>query len=194
MISFIIAAVMDRPFDYYQYLTRRSSLSLAFRSYFIQDLVRGFSGRVLDIGAGAGEFSTAYPASIGVEINPYLAAYDRQKGLKISQASIFALPFADGEFDGVLVSNVLEHLADPDAAFGESARVLKPGGRLIITVPFQAGFRRDRTHRTFLQEDDLLHLASDHCLQPIKVYSYPPGGSFFGNLLTFYELRAHFLK
>lgn len=169
-------------------------MSLAFRSFFIQDLVRVFSGQVLDIGAGAGEFSFAYPDSIGIEINPYLATYGHQRGLKISQASIFSLPFANQEFDGVLMSNVLEHLSAPEAAFGEAARVLKPGGRLAVTVPFMAGFRRDKTHQTFLNEPDLLRFGSVNRLRPIKIYSFPPFGSLLGKFLTFYELRALFLK
>jgi ubiquinone/menaquinone biosynthesis C-methylase UbiE len=185
---------MDRPFEYYEYLNRRSRLSLIFRSFFIQDFVKCFSGKILDIGSGAGEFSLAYPASFGVEINPYLAAYGQQKGLKISLASIFSLPFSDREFDGVLISNVLEHLAEPQTAFGESARVLKPGGRLMVTVPFLAGFRRDRTHRTFLKESDLMRFSSEYHLHPLRIYSYPPCGSFLGNVLTFFELRAIFMK
>jgi ubiquinone/menaquinone biosynthesis C-methylase UbiE len=185
---------MDRPFAYYRYLIRRSSLSLVFRSFFIQDLVNSFSGKVLDIGAGAGEFSLAYPASFGVEINPYLAAYGQQKGLKISLASIFSLPFSNQEFDGVLISNVLEHLAEPQAAFGESVRVLRPGGRLVVTIPFLAGFRRDLTHQSFLKENDLMRFSTEYNLHLLRIYSYPPFGSFLGNFLTFFELRAIFKK
>jgi SAM-dependent methyltransferase len=45
------------------------------------------------------------------------------------------LPFADGAFDHVLASEVLEHIPDHSAAFAELARVLRPGGNLAITVP-----------------------------------------------------------
>jgi SAM-dependent methyltransferase len=45
------------------------------------------------------------------------------------------LPFADGSFDKVIASEVLEHVPDDGAAFAELARVLKPGGRLAVTVP-----------------------------------------------------------
>lgn len=47
-----------------------------------------------------------------------------------------ALPIADGAFDVVLLLDVLEHLERPRQALGEAARVLAPGGRLIIMVPF----------------------------------------------------------
>jgi SAM-dependent methyltransferase len=45
------------------------------------------------------------------------------------------LPFADGAFDAVVCSEVLEHLQDVAAALAEMTRVLRPGGRLAVTVP-----------------------------------------------------------
>lgn len=47
-----------------------------------------------------------------------------------------ALPFADGVFDAVICAELLEHVYDPRAVVREMQRVLKPGGRLLITVPF----------------------------------------------------------
>jgi SAM-dependent methyltransferase len=45
------------------------------------------------------------------------------------------LPFADGAFDRVIASEVLEHIADDGAAVTELARVLRPGGTIAVTVP-----------------------------------------------------------
>jgi SAM-dependent methyltransferase len=45
------------------------------------------------------------------------------------------LPFPDGTFDVVIVSEVLEHIPDDDHAIGEATRVLRPGGTLAVTVP-----------------------------------------------------------
>ena len=45
------------------------------------------------------------------------------------------LPFADGTFDRVIASEVLEHIPDDQAAVGELARVLRPGGTMAVTVP-----------------------------------------------------------
>jgi SAM-dependent methyltransferase len=45
------------------------------------------------------------------------------------------LPFPDGSFDLVIASEILEHIPDDRAAIGEAVRVLRPGGRLAVTVP-----------------------------------------------------------
>jgi SAM-dependent methyltransferase len=45
------------------------------------------------------------------------------------------LPFADGAFDRIIASEVLEHIDDDRAALDELARVLRPGGTIAVTVP-----------------------------------------------------------
>ena len=51
------------------------------------------------------------------------------------QGDALALPFADGTFDRVIASEVLEHIPDDSAAMRELARVLRPGGTMAVTVP-----------------------------------------------------------
>jgi SAM-dependent methyltransferase len=46
------------------------------------------------------------------------------------------LPFADASFDTILLSDVLEHIPTPDSLWREMGRLLKPGGKLLLNVPF----------------------------------------------------------
>lgn len=51
-------------------------------------------------------------------------------------SDITAIPEPDAAFDAILCSEVLEHVPDPTKALDEFARLLKPGGTLILTAPF----------------------------------------------------------
>jgi SAM-dependent methyltransferase len=53
----------------------------------------------------------------------------------VVRGDLTALPFPDATVDRVIASEVLEHIPDDVAAFAEIARVLKPGGRVAVTVP-----------------------------------------------------------
>ena len=56
---------------------------------------------------------------------------------------ITALPVADGHFDHVLCTEVFEHLPEPQLALRELARVIKPGGSMLLTAPFRALYHQD---------------------------------------------------
>ena len=66
-------------------------------------------------------------AAAGPEARPVMGAAVQGDGAR--------LPFGDAAFDRVIASEVLEHVPDDQAACAELARVLKPGGRLAVTVP-----------------------------------------------------------
>jgi SAM-dependent methyltransferase len=51
------------------------------------------------------------------------------------EGDALSLPFADGEFDRVVASEVLEHIPADEAAIAELVRVLRPGGTMAVTVP-----------------------------------------------------------
>jgi len=54
---------------------------------------------------------------------------------EVVRGDLTALPFPDSSIDRVIASEVLEHIPDDVAAFSEIARVLRPGGRVAVTVP-----------------------------------------------------------
>ena len=56
-------------------------------------------------------------------------------GSATARGDATGLPFPDGSFDRIIAAEVLEHIPDDDAAIGELARVLRPGGTMAVTVP-----------------------------------------------------------
>lgn len=99
------------------------------------------SGRLLDVGCGDKPYESLFKpfvsAHVGVDFAP---TYNGSENEKKSRADKIydgdALPFEDGEFETVLCTQVLEHTPRPEALIAECARVMRPGGRLIVTVPF----------------------------------------------------------
>jgi ubiquinone/menaquinone biosynthesis C-methylase UbiE len=106
--------------------------------------------RVLDAGCGCGRhlceaFRIPGVAVAGVDLKwkdlckarAYLSlmAHKQDGRWIIARADVIKLPFADGFFDVVVCSEVLEHVTDNRTAVAELVRVLKPGGDLVITVP-----------------------------------------------------------
>jgi len=96
-------------------------------------------GRLLDFGCGTGGNVTALAELgdvVGLEPDPEAIRLAHARGGAVyCRASGTALPFAAESFDGVIASDVLEHIGDDISAVGEIRRVLRPGGRLVFTVP-----------------------------------------------------------
>jgi SAM-dependent methyltransferase len=94
---------------------------------------------VLDAGCGTGfnlcdyvQLGRAY----GLEPDRHAAALGRSRsGAPVVQGDLLRLPFRSGSFDLVVCTDVLEHIAEDSAALSELARVLRPAGTLILTVP-----------------------------------------------------------
>ena len=97
--------------------------------------------RILDIGCGAGTLAkrlTEDGAAV-TGIDPGAAALAQARtavpDARFEAASGEALPFPDSSFDGVVMLNALHHVPDPTAALREAARVLVPGGALVVVEP-----------------------------------------------------------
>lgn len=117
--------------------------------------------KVLDVGCGGGSLTyllaKAGAEVIGVEneelgltfANRNLSSVDAEKKLhwSFSNASAYDLPFGDAQFDLVVSCEVIEHLQDPEKMLAEIARVLKKGGKAIITTPLKlTEFPKDPNH------------------------------------------------
>ncbi|WP_330254072.1 methyltransferase domain-containing protein [Nocardia sp. NBC_00565] len=109
--------------------------------------------RVIDVGCGAGRHSfEAYRrgadivafdqsvtdlADVDVMFQAMAAAGEAPDYAKAEtvRGDALELPYGDGEFDIVIASEILEHVPQDTRAIAELVRILKPGGRLAITVP-----------------------------------------------------------
>ncbi|MFT7600886.1 MAG: SAM-dependent methyltransferase [Acidimicrobiales bacterium] len=96
--------------------------------------------RVLDVGAGEGQVARvlAEAGSTVVGVDPFPAqiteAARRGGNPLYGLAEAAALPFADAAFDAAVACLVFEHIDDVDAAIGEVARILKPGGTFLFLL------------------------------------------------------------
>jgi SAM-dependent methyltransferase len=88
--------------------------------------------RVIALDADAPEVSSVRD-TVGAMVDAGEVGTDAEAGMVQGDARI--LPFADGSFDRVIASEVLEHIPEDRRAMAELARVLKPGGTMAVTVP-----------------------------------------------------------
>jgi SAM-dependent methyltransferase len=125
--------------------------------------LESWRGRVLDVGAGEAPWrelmrEVEYVAvdvdsadAFGMRRKEHVTYYDGKK-----------LPFDDESFDHVLCTEVLEHVPKPESLLDDIKRVLKPGGSLVLTVPWSARLHHlpnDYTRFTRYRLKDMLETA-----------------------------------
>ncbi len=115
----------------------------------------------VDLGTGTGRmleiFADRFTQGVGYDLSHEMLSIARnnleQAGVTHAQArhgDLFSLPMENGAADIVCIHHVLHYLAEPEAAVREAARILKPGGRIIISdfAPHDLEFlREEHAHR-----------------------------------------------
>jgi SAM-dependent methyltransferase len=118
---------------------------------YFRDVTRHFepSARLLDVGCGTGWLAEHFESYTGVDGSPDAVSAAVARGRNVSLADVDQpLPFDDASFDGVVLKDLLEHVADPVAVVAEVRRVLRPGGIVFASSPdAQRWVWDDYTHR-----------------------------------------------
>lgn len=118
-------------------------------------------GSLLDLGTGTGRMlellAPLYDRAVGIDASPSMLAVARanldRAGVASAQVrlgDIYSLPLPRDAFDVVTIHQVLHYLDDPERALAEAARVLRPGGRMLIVdfAPHDLEFlREEHAHR-----------------------------------------------
>ncbi|HEY7232409.1 MAG TPA: metalloregulator ArsR/SmtB family transcription factor [Pseudolabrys sp.] len=144
---------------------------------------------LLDLGTGTGRmlemFGPDIERGLGLDLSldMLLLARDRleRAGLKncsVRQGDIYDLPLANGSFDVVILHQVLHFLDDGARAIHEAARVLRPGGRLLVVdfAPHEQEFLREQfAHRRLgFASETVTQWITASSLEPVMHKSLPP--------------------
>lgn len=140
-------------------------------------------GRLLDVGCGNGAYLALMKQLgwdvAGVEIDPKAAEIARKHlSIPVYVGSLANAPFAEGYFDAVTMSHVIEHVEDPVGFVLQAARYLKRGGWLVIVTPNAAslGMRMFGKHWYALQPPQHLTLFTpkslEMCIQRTEAFRH----------------------
>jgi 2-polyprenyl-3-methyl-5-hydroxy-6-metoxy-1,4-benzoquinol methylase len=175
-------------------------------------------GAVLELGCGSGatlawlKAEHGFRETVGIELFADAAAHAATRVDRVIQGDIerMQLDLPAGHFDLILCMDVLEHLVDPWAAMDRLAALLKPGGRLIASIPNVRNWRAllpllfaakweyqragilDRTHLRFFTRRSAVALVAGGGLTVKTVRRLPlagPGKARLANLVTLGLLR-----
>lgn len=149
--------------------------------------------RVLDVGCHTGallaEFAACGWVGHGIEYTKAAVEYARSKGLDVWQGDVMNYPFQSASFDLIILSHVLEHLADPRVLLHKLQGALDASGHLYIAVPNYAmalsyfpGYKRvdiiPNQHLWYFTPFTLPRLVRDsgYCIESVATHTVDRGG------------------
>jgi SAM-dependent methyltransferase len=186
---------MTEYYNYFAYLKSRSQLGWLYRKFWLYPtLCRNLNGRTLDIGCGIGDFLNYRKETVGVDINPLLVEWCRNRGFEVSLLDSNRLPFANASFESSLLDNVLEHILDPTPLLVEIRRVLKYRGRLIVGIPGRRGYASDPDHKVFYDTENLISILAKENFVVQQFFYMPFKANYLSNYIRQYCTYGVFLR
>jgi len=154
---------------------------------------------LVDLGTGTGRclelFADTYTRGLGLDMNHTMLAYARGKldaahlaAAQVRHGDIYHLALGEGSADAVVMHQVLHFLSEPAHAVREAARILAPGGRLLIVdfAPHDLEFLRESFahERLGFPSATVSEWLADSGLDPVSVRELKPSISGNGDKLT----------
>ena len=135
---------------------------------------------VLELGVGTARLldSIDAPLRVGIDLSMLMLREARRKGCHAVKADAHALPFAPGSFDAILAGNGVFRYLDYEPAFRESARVLRPGGRVCVHQ-YAAWTLTRRTMRRPPNADDRHVSDPEELRRPARAHGLAEIGAYF---------------
>jgi SAM-dependent methyltransferase len=169
--------------DYAQRLIRLQDAPwkrlLRVQAVFRWNLQRLKPGFTLEIGCGIGRnLQHLRGQSVGVDTNEHCVRAARARGLIAFTPDEFrAAPeyYRPCRFDTILLAHVAEHMHESEAValLRQYLDLLRPGGRLVLIAPQEAGFRSDATHVELMDFARLQRISTRLGLVPERIFSFP---------------------
>jgi SAM-dependent methyltransferase len=144
--------------------------------------------RTLEVGCGAGNIIAQVPSQhrTGIDLSDHLLEIARRNcgpQVELCKGNAEELPFKDASFDRVFCTEVIEHVQHPEHVLREITRVLRPGGRAVISLPNDAIIDRAKSILKGCGLYFLLGLRAKGAYQP------PEDNCWHINHLTLRDLR-----
>lgn len=143
------------------------------------------SGKILDVGCGTKPYEHYFKGTeyVGLEIDTTINKAVKKADF-FYDGSVF--PFKDNEFDSLITNQVLEHVFNPNEFLKEINRVLKPGGKFLVTVPFVWDEHEQPYDYARYSSFGIRFLLEKHGFKVIDQYKCNADFSIIGQLINAY--------
>jgi len=144
--------------------------------FYLKTIREHAKGRLLDLGCGKAPLYQAYSdyASENICVD-WSSSIHKNEYIDVACDLAKGIPFKNGEFDTIILSDVLEHIPNPEMLLEEIYRVLSDGGKLLLNVPFFYWIH-ESPHDFYRYTEYALRRLVGNCGLKI-IYLAPYGGS-----------------